>query len=238
MARILQRIDPPVAEKLDQQIVKILRARADVDLLGRDVDAALAVQLRCDGLPQGRKARVRRGSQKLLPPVEQNAAHQPRPDGKRKKLRGAALRRFRLRGLRLRLRHARRKLLRRQLLDEIARARARGQIALGQQLRVGCLHGHAAQPEVLRQRPAGRQAAPAGKRAREDVRLERTVKLFIKRRRAAAVKRVGLHNDLALSNNIFLAVSFIPERAMILAYPKRKSKERLAEVCYETKSDL
>ena len=59
MARILQRIDPPVAEKLDQQIVKILRARADVDLLGRDVDAALAMggQVRIFGKEASRAGR-------------------------------------------------------------------------------------------------------------------------------------------------------------------------------------
>ena len=76
------------------------------------------------------------------------------------------------------------------MLGVVAGALPRGDVALGEELRVGGLHRDLAHGQVLRQRALGRQPLPARDRAGEQLLSDGAVELFIQRRFAAVLKFV------------------------------------------------
>ena len=64
-------------------MIKIFRARADIDLPRLDVHATATEQIVTDCAPQRIETRAGHRAEQRLALVEDDAAHQLRPDGKR-----------------------------------------------------------------------------------------------------------------------------------------------------------
>ena len=90
VAGVLHAVDGLAPEQLDDEVIEVLRARADDDLLRRGGDAAEAVEMLRDGPAQRVRAVRRRGAQQRLALLAQHAAHELCPHGKGKVLRPAA----------------------------------------------------------------------------------------------------------------------------------------------------
>ena len=142
MARVLDRKAAASAQKLHEKRVKILRARADDDLLRLDHKPPLPRKLTRNRLPQGRKAAVWDRLEEILTLIQNDASHQLCPHGKRKQLCCGTLRDFRLlRLFRQTCGTDRRLRQKRHMRHKIARALARCKVPFIQQLRVGRLNG-------------------------------------------------------------------------------------------------
>ena len=83
VAERLEAVNAVPAEEFEQQMIKIFRARADIDLPWLDVHATAAEQIVTDRAPQRRKARAGHRAEQRLALIQNDAAHQLRPDGKR-----------------------------------------------------------------------------------------------------------------------------------------------------------
>ena len=166
MAWVLDRKAAASAQKLHQKRVKILRACADDDLLRLHDKPPLPRKLARNRLPQGRKPAVWDRLEEILTLIQNDASHQLCPHGKRKQLCCGTLRDLRLLRLFRQARGTDRRLRqKRHMCHKIARALARREIPLVQQLRVGRLDGDLAEAQVLGQRPLRGKLLPAGEQA-------------------------------------------------------------------------
>ena len=83
VAERLEAVNAVPAEEFEQQMIKIFRARADIDLPRLDVHATATEQIVTDCAPQRIETRAGHRAEQRLALVEDDAAHQLRPDGKR-----------------------------------------------------------------------------------------------------------------------------------------------------------
>ncbi len=135
-----------------------------------------------DGPAQLRAALVGQTAQKLRAVVQHHAALEPAPHGKgkiRRAVGGEVQHRELHRLLRNRLRR-RERLGRGGVVHKIAHPLAGDDIALGQKLLVGILHRDFAQLQIPGQIPLGRQPAPFGQDAAENILAQMSVKALIK----------------------------------------------------------
>ena len=193
VARRLEAVTPGPAQELDEDVVEILRAGADQNLSRRDGHAPGPAQLPGDGAAQLRQAGAGQGLEQHLAVIQQDAAHQTRPD------RGGKLpcRRFRSRhGRQSRRRGFRSREDRGDLLGKIAHLLPDRQIALSQELLIGRLYRDLADVQMLRQQPLGGQLLPAPDGPGEDVGLDGLVELLVEGPCASVLEVVGQHGRI------------------------------------------
>lgn len=97
VGRVFQRIDLSLSKHLYIQSIKVLRARPDQDLLGRDAHMTASCKIGGDRTPQLFAAMVRRRIQDLFSIRGKYASHRARKDGKREKVSFSVLALFCLR---------------------------------------------------------------------------------------------------------------------------------------------
>ena len=202
VAGVLDGIAQPAPEELHDEAIKVLRARADEDLLRRDAQAARLLQMSRNGSAQFRRTgKIDRLHQAL---VRDDLAHRPHPDGGRERhvlARAAAEVEQRLRRGRLRQGRHMRRLHRDAAADGTdihAAARARLGIALGQQLGIGALHRDDAHAQMGGQHALGRQAGPGRQPSGGDIVADALVQLLIERMAGRFFQGVGQHGSTSI----------------------------------------
>ena len=83
VAERLEAVNTIPAEEFEQQMIKIFRARADINLPRLDVHATATEQIVADRAPQRIETRAGHRAEQRLALIQNDAAHQLRPDGKR-----------------------------------------------------------------------------------------------------------------------------------------------------------